>query len=219
MYVPKTDRWAEPLRHTLRRVYEPTTRNPVPWLLTGDTALALQGVNVDPGLVEFRAMSSVATAYFAQFMRPHEVSINGATIVYRRGGNAVPSENWRSNVHQRIVAWSGGGRACWLGRWHVDGTTVQVSYLRSIFPDPVALAVRTGARRVHFEGMEVAVVPIEFLLVENAMRNDTHTVHRILNTIRVAGQNHDNLRIALDLLPEEKATRLLRLLEIGLVED
>jgi hypothetical protein len=164
-------------------------------------------------------MSPVATAYFAQFMKPHEVSINSATIVYRRGGNAIPSESWRSNVHQRIVAWSAGGRACWLGRWQIGGTTVQVSYLRSIFPDPVALAVRTGARRVHFQGMDVAVVPIEFLLVENAMRNNTHTVHRILNTIRVAGHNQDNLRIALDLLPEEKATRLMRQMEIGLVED
>src|SRR5437868_5893499 len=104
MCLAKNGHWTEGLREALRRVYDPTTRVPVPWLLCGDAALALQGVPVEPYIVEFRAISAVATAYFAQLMRPHEAPIHSAVVVYRRGGNMAPSENWRSNVHQRIVA-------------------------------------------------------------------------------------------------------------------
>ena len=220
MCVTRTGRWAESLRHTLRRVYDPTTRTPVPWLLSGDAALALQGVDVEPDMIEFRAISPFAAAYFAQFMKPYEVPANKATIIYRRGGNVPPSESWHSNVHQRIVAWSHAGRACWFGRWLVDGATVQVSYERSIYSDPVAQAVRPEAevRRASFEGnLDVAVVPIEFLLAESAATNDTQFTRRILHAMRSCGYSTDLLRSALDLLPSEKASRLTRLLEFSLV--
>src|SRR5438477_398872 len=39
MYVQRMNRWAGALRHCLQRVYEPTTRIPVPWMLTGEAAL------------------------------------------------------------------------------------------------------------------------------------------------------------------------------------
>src|SRR5947209_8586230 len=102
-------RWAGALRQTLKRVYDPTTRNPVPWLLSGNAALHLQGVPVEPDTIEFRAISPFAAAYFAQLMRPYEAPDTAATIVYRLGGNMSPSNFWRSNVHQRIVAWSHAG--------------------------------------------------------------------------------------------------------------
>ncbi len=216
MCVPKIGRWAETLRQTLQRVYEPTTRIPVPWLLCGDAALALQGVQIEPESVDFRAISPVATAYFAHFMKPLEGPI-GATIVYRRGGNLAPAESWRSNVHQRIVAWSVGGRATWLGRWHVDGLPVQVSYVQTFHPDPVSKAALAPIRRIAFEGMEVAVVPIEFLLAESALKNETQLTHRILHAMRLSGHSAEELQLALSILPQEKASHLLRLLEIGLI--
>src|SRR5437879_2415274 len=137
MYVQRIGRWADALRQSLQRVYEPTTRLPVPWVLTGETALALQGVDVDPDEIEFRAISPYAVAYFAGFMHPYEVPANAATVIYRRGGNQPPSSSWRSNVHQRIVAWTEGDYACWLGRWSVDGCPVQVSYARDLPGDPL----------------------------------------------------------------------------------
>lgn len=216
MCVPKIGRWAETLRQSLQRVYEPTTRTPIPWLLSGDAALALQGVQVEPERIDFRAISPVATAYFAHFMKPLEGPI-GATIVYRRGGNLAPAESWRSNVHQRIVAWSVGGRATWLGRWHVDGQPVQVSYVQTFRPDPVSKAAHAPIKRVPFEGLEVAVVPIEFLLAESTLKNETQLTHRILHAMRTAGHSAEKLQLALDTLPKEKASHLLRLLEIGLI--
>src|SRR6059036_2441654 len=106
MCVSRAGRWAETLRHTLERVYEPTTRTPVPWLLAGDAALALQGADADPASIEFRAISPFAVAYFSAFMKQCEAPANAATIIYKRGDSIPPSEHWRSNVHQRIVAWS-----------------------------------------------------------------------------------------------------------------
>lgn len=217
MCLPRTGHWTVPLRRTLRRVYDPTTRSPVPWLLAGDAALALQGVNVDPCTLEFRAISPPATAYFSSFMRPYELAASMATVVYSRGSNIAPSRYWRSNMHQRVVAWSGGGRAQWLGRWMVDGIPVQVSYVRSIHPDPVCLALQAPARRTHFEGMEVAVVPLEFLLAEATLHNQTPLVHRILHAARLHGYSEEQLRQALQPLSADKASRLLRLIQIGLV--
>lgn len=217
MCVSRNGRWAEALRHTLRRVYDPTTRTPVPWLLSGEAALALQGVHIEPDTLEFRAISPYAVAYFAGFMKPHELPANAATIIYRRGGNSAPSESWRSNVHQRVVAWSGGGRACWAGRWQVDSTPVQVLYSRSIQADPVSLALTSPVQRAHFDGLEVAVVPLEFLLAESAANNDTQITHRILNAMRTSGYSLENLHTAIDLLTTDKASRILRLLEISLV--
>ncbi len=215
MCVPRTGRWRDSLRQTLRRVYEPTTRMPVPWFLSGDAALALQGVDVEPECVEFRAISPYAVAYFAGFMKPYEAPANMATIVYRRGGNLVPSDSWRSNIHQRVVAWSVGGRATWLGRWHIERDTVQTSYVRSIYPDPIGAATRANIKRAHFEGMQVPVVPLEFLLADSALRNQTHLTHRILHAMRVSGHDPDNMRAALELMPPDKSFRLRRLLEIG----
>src|SRR5437762_1004747 len=48
MSVPLSRRWAEALRLVLKRVYDPTTRVPVPWYLSGETSLNLQGVSIDP---------------------------------------------------------------------------------------------------------------------------------------------------------------------------
>jgi hypothetical protein len=217
MYTAKNGAWPEGLREVLRRVYDPTTRVPVPWLLSGDAALALQGVTIEPDTIEFRATSAVATAYFAQFMRPHELPVHRAVVVYRRGSNVAPSEGWRSNIHQRVVAWSVGGKATWLGRWQVDERLVQVSYVRSIHADPTALAFRAPIRRVPFDGMEVAVVPLEFLLAESALRNDTQLTHRILHAMRTRGYSQADLETALGVLPSEKASRLSRLVEFSLV--
>src|SRR5688500_16762030 len=170
MCAARIGEWAESLKLALRRVHDPTDRQPVPWLLAGDAALALQGVNIEPSIVEFRAASPVAAAYFAQLMRPYELPETVATVIYRRGGNMLPSDSWRSNCHQRIMAWSHAGRATWLGRWNVGDMTVQVSHILGIHPDPVAIpprSVSTGrARRVPFEAMGVAVSPLEDLRAE-----------------------------------------------------
>jgi hypothetical protein len=202
-------------------VQDPTDRQPVPWLLAGDAALALQGVNVEPSVLEFRATSPVAAAYFAQLMRPYELPDSVATVIYRRGGNMMPSDGWRSNCHQRIVAWSHSGRATWLGRWNVGDMTVQVAHILSIHADPVALAAKNvskgRARRVQLEGMGVAVVPIEYLLAESGLRNDTHGTHRILQVMRQCGYNPADLEVALRVLPSEKAYRLARLAEFSLI--
>lgn len=217
MCVPTSSRWAQALQRTLSRVYDATTRTPVPWFLSGDAALSVQGVAIDPEVIEFRAISQYATAYFAQFMKPYEPSPNAATIVYRRGGNLAPSDNWRSNLHQRIVAWSGGGRASWLGRWMVDGVAVQVSYLRSIHADPVTLASAAPVKRVHFDGLEVPVVPLECLLAGSALRSEAQLTHRILHTMRDSGYDPELLRQSLDVLPADRALRLMRLLDLNLI--
>jgi hypothetical protein len=66
--------------------------------------------------------------------------------------------------------------------------------------------------------MDVAVVPLEFLLAESAMRNNqTQGTNRILHVLRSSGYDADTLHKALDPLPSDKALRLLRLLEIRLV--
>ncbi len=207
----------EALRQTLDRVYDPTTRTPVPWLLSGETAMSLQGVNIEPGSIEFRAMSQYATGYFAQLMKPYEAGPNTVTLVYRMGGNSAPSDIWRSNVHQRIVAWSVGGRATWLGRWLVDGVTVQISYVRSIKADPTANAVRNHIAHVPFEGLSVPVVPLEFLLAQADLKNNTQLTHRLLHALRARGANPNTLQSALECVPRERASRLSRLLEINLV--
>lgn len=217
MCVMRNGRWAEALRQTLPRVYDPTTRNPVPWLLAGEAAMAVQGVNIDPGVIEFRAMSQYAVIYFAQLMKPYEVGPNSATLVYRPGGNATPSDFWRSNIHQRVVAWSVGGKATWLGRWHVGGVTVQVSYVKSRRPDPTAQAVRAHTQRVPFEGSDVAVVSLEYLLADSGLKNNTPATHRILHVLRSRGHDPAILQSALGSIPQEKATRLSRLMEINLV--
>ncbi len=218
MFVSPTGPWAEDLRRTLRRVYDPTTRAPVPWLLSGEAALNLQGVHEEPDMIEFRAISQYAVAYFSQFMRPYELPTNSVTVVSRQGGNNPPSDNWRSNVHQRIVAWSGGGRACWLGRWTVSQTNVQVSFTRSIHADPTTLALQAKElRRARFDKMDVPVTPIEFLLAESAQRNDTQLTHRILHVLRARGYSTSDLETALSVLPAEKASRLSRLVEFSLI--
>jgi hypothetical protein len=218
MSALKNSRVREALRQTLDRVYDPTTRTPVPWLLSGDTAMSLQGVNVEPGIIEFRAMSQYATGYFAQLMRPYEAGPNTATIVYRMGGNTAPSDIWRSNIHQRIVAWSVGGRATWLGRWFVDGVTVQISYVRSVKADPTARAVvRNYIAHVPFEGLSVPVVPLEFLLAQADLKNNTQLTHRVLHALRARGHNPNTLQSALECISRERASRLSRLLEINLV--
>ena len=217
MCVQIAQSWSEALRRTLRRVYDPTTRTPVPWLLSGDAALALQGVHTDPEVIEFRAMSQYATAYFAQFMKPYQAPANRATIVYRRGSNVPPSDKWRSNVHQGIVAWSNGGRAQWLGRWQVDSACVQICYAQTAQADPIGVARKAAVKRVSFEGMSVAVVPLECLLADSALRNDAQLTHRILHTMRACGYDADLLRLALDELPAGRATRILRLLDLSLI--
>ncbi len=217
MGVMRNSRASEGLRETLLRVYDPTTRTPVPWLLTGRAAMALQGANVDPAGLEFRAMSQYAVMYFAQLMRPFEAGPNTANIVYPPGGNCAPSDTWRSNVHQRLVAWSAGGKATWLGRWHVEGVEVQVTYIRNVKHDPVSQAVRSSGERVPFEGKEVAVVPLEYLLAESGLKNDVQLTHRLLHAIRAQGCNPAVLQTALGCIPHEKASRLSRLLEINLV--
>ena len=217
MYTAKNGAWSEGLREVLKRVYDPTTRVPVPWLLSGDVALALQGVTIEPETIEFRTTSAVATAYFAQFMRPHELPVHRAVVVYRRGSNIAPSESWRSNIHQRVMAWSVGGKATWLGRWTVDERVVQATHMRSIHADPTALAFRAPIRRVPFEGMEVAAVPLEYLLAESALHNDTQLTHRILHVLRARGYSASDLGMALSVLPAEKASRLSRLVEFSLI--
>lgn len=217
MSVPLSRRWAEALRSTLKRVYDPTTRVPVPWFLTGEAALNLQGVNIEPDLIEFRAISPFAAAYFAQLMRPYEASDTAATIVYRLGGNMAPSESWRSNVHQRIVAWSVGGRATWLGRWPVGGTTVQVTYLRSVHPDPVALALKAETRRARFENFDLPVIPLEYALAEASLKSQLELSQRILHAMRIMGHSPSDLQYAVTQLPQEKANRIQRLLEFNVI--
>lgn len=217
MCVLRNSRVREALRQTLDRVYDPTTRTPVPWLLSGETAMSLQGVNIEPATIEFRAMSQYAAAYFAQLMKPFEAGANTATIVYRIGGNTAPSNIWRSNIHQRVVAWSVGGKATWLGRWNVDGVTVQVSYVRSVRNDPTARAVRSHVERVSFDGMNVPVVPLEFILAQVDLKNNTQLTHRVLHALRARGHNPNILRSALECISNERASRLSRLLEINLV--
>lgn len=219
MSMPSSNRgWAEALRQTLKRVYDPTTRVPVPWLLAGDAALYAQGVvGIEPETIEFRAISPFAAAYFAQLMKIYEAPDTAATIVYRLGGNTSPSDLWRSNVHQRIVAWSIGGRATWLGRWPVAGTTVQVSYVRSVQPDPVAPALKADTVKAHWDGLDVAVVPLTYALAETALKGETEKTHRIMHTLRTAGYNPEELRRALSPLPVEKSSRIMRSLEFSIL--
>ena len=215
--MPSNRSWADALRQTLKRVYDPTTRVPVPWLLGGNAAHFLQGVSVEPEMLEFRAISPFATAYFAQLMKLYEAPDTAATIVYRLGGNTAPSDLWRSNVHQRIVAWSAGGRATWLGRWPVGNTTVQISYVRSVQADPVGLCLKASTRRVRWEGMDVAVVPLTYALAEAALRADTEKTHRIMHSLRTSGYDAEELRRALSPLPLERASRIMRSLEFSIL--
>lgn len=217
MCVPKSAQWVDALRVTLGKVYEPTTRQPVPWLLSGEAALALQGVDIEPERIEFRAVSPFAAAYFSSFMRAYESPANGATIIYKRGGITPPSEGWRSNVHQRIVAWNAGDQSYWFGRWNVEGETVQVLHIRGLDTDPVSQVTPTEIRHLHFHDMAVAVVPIEVLLAESVIRGQQHLTNRVLQTLRSSGYSPETLSRALDFLPYDKASRLLRLLEIRLV--
>jgi hypothetical protein len=217
MCISRVGRWTDSLHQALRLVYEPTTRRPIPWLLAGEAALALQGVDVDPSVIEFRAISPYAVAYFAGFMRLYEVPANAATVIYRHGGDVAPSESWRSNVHQRIVAWSNDVTACWFGRWNVEGFRVEVLHARGSQAGPLSALLPDGVARVRYESMDVAAVPVEFLLAESVARNDTQATNRILHAMRSSGYNPDLLERALDPLPGDKASRLLRLLEIRLV--
>ncbi len=217
MYVQRVGRWAEALRHSLQRVYEPTTRTPIPWVLSGEVALALQGVDTDPSIIEFRAISPFAVAYFSSFMRQYEVPANAATVIYRRGGSEAPSDAWRSNVHQRIVAWNNEDYACWLGRWNVESFPVQVMYARGTESDPLAEVAREDICRAHFENMEVPVAPLEYLLAESAARSQAQTTNRILHALRNSGYHTDRLNRAVNPLPSDRGLRLLRLLEIHVV--
>ena len=217
MCLSRNIRWADTLRHAVRRVYEPTTRVPVPWLLTGEAALALQGVELEPNIIEFRAMSPFAVAYFSGFMKAYEVPANAATVIYKRGGSSAPSEHWRSNVHQRVVAWGGDDQASWLGRWNLDGIAVQVFHTRGVRYDPLSHIEQEAISRVRFEGMDLPVAPLEFLLAESATHGPAQTTNRILHTLRGSGYDADILNKALGAVPSDKASRLLRLLEIHLV--
>ena len=217
MCLSRNVRWADTLRHTLRQVYEPTTRVPVPWLLSGEAALALQGVDIEPGIIEFRAVSPFAVAYFSGFMKAYEAPANAATVIYRRGGAIPPSDYWCSNVHQRIVAWGHEDQASWLGRWNVDGIAVQVLHTRGVPNDPLANIDQEQISRARFEGMDLPVAPLEYLLAESAARAQQQTTNRILHTLRASGYDAGTLNKALDVVPSDKAFRLLRLLEIHLV--
>jgi hypothetical protein len=186
-------------------------------VLTGEAALALQGVDIDPNIIEFRAISPYAVAYFASFMRVYEVAANAATVIYRRGGSQPPSDGWRSNVHQRIVAWSTGDSACWLGRWNVEDMPVQACHAQGLPGDPLGEFTREDMHRVRFDGMDVPVAPLEFLLADSAARNQPQTTNRILHALRGSSYNIETLNRALDALPSDRAMRLLRLLEIRLV--
>jgi hypothetical protein len=217
MSMPSGRTWADALRQTLKRVCDPTTRVPVPWLLAGDAALFLQGVSVEPEVLEFRAISPFAAAYFAQLMKLYEAPDTAATIVYRLGGNTAPSTLWRSNVHQRIVAWSHAGRATWLGRWPIGDITVQVSYVRSVQPDPIGLCLKATSHKVRWEGMDVAVVPLEYGLAEAALRADSERTQRIMHALRTTGYHAEELRRALAPLPLEKASRIMRSLEFTIL--
>jgi hypothetical protein len=111
-----------------------------------------------------------------------------------------------------------GGRATWLGRWFVDGVTVQISYVRSVKADPTARAVvRNHIARVPFEGLSVPVVPLEFLLAQADLKNNTQLTHRVLHALRARGHNPNTLQSALECISRERASRLSRLLEINLV--
>jgi len=198
-------------------VYEPTTREPVPWLLSGEAALALQGVDLEPNRIEFRAVSPFAVAYFSGFMKAYEVPANAATVIYKRGGSSAPSEHWRSNVHQRVVAWGRDDQAAWLGRWNVDGLAVQVFHARGLRFDPLANIEHAAINRVRFESMDIPVAPLEFLLAESALRNQPQDTNRILHALRNSRYDVDILNKALDAIPADKASRLIRLLEIRLV--
>jgi hypothetical protein len=94
---------------------------------------------------------------------------------------------------------------------------VEASFVRSVHADPTALAFRAPIRRVQFEAMQVAVVPLEFLLAESALRNDTQLTHRILHVMRTRGYSASDLETALSVLPTEKASRLSKLVEFSLI--
>ena len=99
----------------------------------------------------------------------------------------------------------------------VDGVTVQVSYVRSIHADPVSLVNSAPVRRACFDGKEIAVVPLECMLADSALRSEAPLTQRILHTMRGCGYDPDLLRQALDVLPAERALRLMRLLDLNLV--
>src|SRR2546427_10266765 len=93
---------------------------------------------------------ALAVAYFAGFMKAYEAPANAATVIYRRGGSVPPSDHWRSNVHQRIVAWGNDDQASWLGRWNVDGIAVQVLHTRGVPNDPLANIDQEQISRARF---------------------------------------------------------------------
>ena len=120
-------------------------------------------------------------------------------------------------MHQRIVAWSAGEQSCWFGRWNVDGFPLEVLHAQGVYGDTLSALSRDHIRRVYFEGMSVAVAPLEYLLADSVRQNQTPLTNRILHALRSTGYDADILNRALDLLPTEKAFRLQRLLEIRLV--
>jgi hypothetical protein len=156
-------------------------------------------------------------AYFAGFLKPYETQANAATVIYRRGGDQAPSPSWRSNVHQPIVAWSANGEASWFGRWAIEGMPVEVLYARAAGAEPVAQVPPEDVRRVYYQGMDVAVAPVEYLLAQSAWHNHQQDSNRILHAMRALGHDPGVMQRALATLSEERATRLLRLLEIRLV--
>jgi hypothetical protein len=72
-------------------------------------------------------------------------------------------------------------------------------------------------RRVQFDGMDVAVVPVEFMLASSDLEGNQQATNRILHALRTASYDAETLQRALSMLPSERAMRLLRLLEIRLV--
>jgi hypothetical protein len=60
-------------------------------------------------------------------------------------------------------------------------------------------------------------VPLEVLLADSALRGQQQVTNRILQALRSSGYRSDTLSRALDLLPFDKASRLMRLLEFRLV--
>ena len=72
-------------------------------------------------------------------------------------------------------------------------------------------------RRASLGGREVAIVPIEYLLAESALCNDTPLTRRILHAMRNSGYDPGVLKAALQVLPSERASHLSRLAEFSLL--
>jgi hypothetical protein len=86
-----------------------------------------------------------------------------------------------------------------------------------VHADPVGLCLKAAIRRVRWEGLDVAVVPLPYALADASLRADTEKMHRIMHVLRTTGYDAEELRRALSPLPVEKGSRIMRSLEFSIL--